>query len=261
METVRNITLITLLGAALVSASTPANAGDEPTREFSSPYTSLRLMNAGKQSDVWQSGVYITMQKGWKTYWRVPGDGGVPPSFDWSGSENVETTRVMMPLPHRFTDENGEGIGYKTEVIFPVDVTPRDMSRPARLALNIFYAVCNDICVPVQAQVKLDIDAKTVSASDRFRLRVARATVPAEPGADRLGVLSLRQVEVDGKPALEVSLTGIRSPGDADIFVEADGVSYFRKPELISQSGATAHGGLRLTVPVALLHWPENPSG
>ena len=68
METVRNITLITLLGAALVSASTLANAGDEPTREFSSPYTSLRLMNAGKQSDVWQSGVYITMQKGWKTY-------------------------------------------------------------------------------------------------------------------------------------------------------------------------------------------------
>ena len=55
---------------------------------------------------------------------------------------------MTMPLPHRFIDENGEGIGYKTEVVFPVDVKPKDPSRPARLALKIFYAVCNDICVP-----------------------------------------------------------------------------------------------------------------
>lgn len=240
MRPFRNTSLIPMIAAVLAVVSGVAAAGDQPTREFTSPYSSLRLMNAGKQSDVWRSGIHITMQQGWKTYWRVPGDGGVPPSFDWSASENVEAVKVMMPLPHRFADENGEGIGYKTEVIFPVDVTPRDISRPARLDLNIFYAVCNDICVPVQAQVKLDIDATSVSASDRFRLRVARATVPAEPAADRLAVRSLRQVEVDGKPALEVSLTGLRSPGDADIFVEADGVSYFRKPELISQSGSVS---------------------
>ena len=237
MKTVRNITFSLLFGAALVSVSALASAGDKPAREFSSPYTSLRLMNAGKQSGVWHSGVYITMQKDWKTYWRVPGDGGVPPSFDWSGSENVETTRVMMPLPHRFTDENGEGIGYKTEVVFPVDVKPKDPSRPARLDLKIFYAVCNDICVPVQAQVQVDIDANTVSASDKFRLRVARAAVPVEPEAGRLAVTALKQIEVDGKKALEVSLKGIRSPAEADIFVEAAGNSYFRKPELVSQSG------------------------
>ena len=237
MKTARNITRLALLGAALVSVSTLASAGDEPTREFSSPYTSLRLMNAGEQAGIWHSGVYITMQKGWKTYWRVPGDGGVPPSFDWSGSKNVATAKVMMPLPHRFTDENGEGIGYKTEVVFPVDVKPQDPSRPAMLDLKIFYAVCNDICVPVQAQVKVGIEAGTVSAADKFRLRVARATVPVEPDADRLAVTSLRQVEMGGKFALEVSLKGIRSPAEADIFVEAAGNAYFRKPEMVSQSG------------------------
>ena len=239
MKTVRNFTGMTLLCAALVSASALATAADTPAREFSSPYTSLRLMNAGKQSGVWHSGVYITMQKGWKTYWRVPGDGGVPPSFDWSESENVAATTVMMPLPHRFTDENGEGIGYKTEVVFPVDVKPQDPSRPARLDLKIFYAVCNDICVPVQAQVQVNIDASTVSASDQFRLRVARATVPVEADADRLAITSLKQVDVEGKFALEVSLKGIRSPEDTDIFVEAAGNSYFRKPELVSRSGDT----------------------
>ncbi len=240
MKTVRHIILITLLGAGLVSTSALATAGEEPTREFSSPYTSLRLMNAGEQSGVWHSGVYITMQKGWKTYWRVPGDGGVPPSFDWSGSENVAATTVMMPLPHRFTDENGEGIGYKTEVVFPVDVKPADPSKPAMLDLKIFYAVCNDICVPVQAQVKVGIDAGTVSASDKFRLRVARATVPVDADADRLAVTSLKQVEMAGKRALEVSLKGLKSPAEADIFVEVAGNSYFRKPELLSQSGDTS---------------------
>ncbi|MEO1159631.1 MAG: hypothetical protein AAFW74_04120, partial [Pseudomonadota bacterium] len=59
------------------------------------------------------------------------------------------------------------------------------------------------------------------------------------PEADRLSVTSLKQVEVDGKMALEVSLKGIKSPAEADIFVEAAGNSYFRKPELVSQSGST----------------------
>jgi len=236
MKTIRTITLITMFSTAIAAVSSLANAGDEPTGEFSSPYTTLRLLNAGKQSDVWHSGIYITMQEGWKTYWRVPGDGGVPPSFDWSGSENVETTEVMMPLPRRFIDENGEGIGYKSEVIFPVDVKPRDPSKPARLSLKIFYAVCNDICVPVQAEVKVDIDAKSVSASDKFRLRVARAAVPVKPDTDRLSVMSLRQIAVAGKSLLEVSLKGIQSPSEVDIFVETDGGSYFRKPELVGQS-------------------------
>ena len=236
MKIIRHI-LEVAAATAIIAVSSPANAGDPVTEEFSSPYSSLRLLNAGKQSDVWRSGIYITMQKGWKTYWRVPGDGGVPPSFDWSGSQNVAATQVMMPLPHRFVDENGEGIGYKTEVVFPVDVKPIDPDRPVSLSLNMFYAVCNDICVPVQAQVKLEIDAKSASASDKFRLRVARAAVPVNADENRLSVLSLRQLEANGKASLEVSLKGIKSPAQADIFVETEGNSYFRKPELVSRSG------------------------
>lgn len=237
MKRIRDIILTAAVTVAIGMAPGPLNAGDETTREFSSPYSSLRLLNAGKQSGVWRSGIYIKMQEGWKTYWRVPGDGGVPPSFDWSGSENLEATQVMMPLPHRFIDENGEGIGYKSEVVFPVDVKPIDPDKPVRLSLNMFYAVCNDICVPVQAQVKVNIDAQSASASDRYRLRVARAAVPVNAAEDRLSVLSLGQVEANGKVSLEVSLKGIKSPSQADIFVEAEGHAYFRKPELVSRSG------------------------
>ena len=99
--------------------------------------------------------------------------------------------------------------------------------------------MCNDICVPVQAAVRVNIDASTVSAADKFRLKVARAAVPVEPAADRLEVTSLKQIDVNGKRALEVSMTGIKSPAEADIFVEAGSNSYFRKPELIRESGST----------------------
>jgi DsbC/DsbD-like thiol-disulfide interchange protein len=234
MTTVRHIILAGLLTVLAGPAAAPALAGDEASSEYSSHYSSLRMLNGGKHADVWRSGIHITMQEGWKTYWRVPGDGGVPPSFDWSGSENLASIDVMMPLPHRFIDENGEGIGYKTEVIFPVDVKPVDPDKPVKLSLNMFYAVCNDICVPVQAHLKTSFDSSTASTTDKYRLMVARATVPVAADADRLSVQSLRQLETNGKTALEVSLKGIRSPSQADIFVEAEGNAYFRKPELVS---------------------------
>jgi DsbC/DsbD-like thiol-disulfide interchange protein len=237
MKRVAKETFVATVCGLAACAGSAAYAGDTLGREFSSPYTSLRVMNAGKRGDAWQSGLHVTMQTGWKTYWRMPGDGGVPPQFDWSASDNVKTANVMMPLPHRFSDENGEGIGYKSEVVFPVDVTPIDASKPATVLLKMFYAVCNDICVPVQAEVKHMLNADTVSASDSFRLKQARKAVPVPVSAGSLSVTAMKQVSIDGKPAIEMTLKGMKHPSAADVFVEAQGTSYFRKPELIGQSG------------------------
>ena len=67
-----------------------------------------------------RAGIEIKMQPGWKTYWRYPGDSGVPPAFDFSGSENLKTATVLYPAPHLFTDETGQSLGYKDAVIFPL---------------------------------------------------------------------------------------------------------------------------------------------
>ena len=81
-----------------------------------------------------RAGVEIKMQPGWKTYWRYPGDSGVPPRFDFSGSENLKEAKVLFPAPHLFTDETGHSLGYKNSVIFPLVLAPQQPGKPVRYA-------------------------------------------------------------------------------------------------------------------------------
>jgi DsbC/DsbD-like thiol-disulfide interchange protein len=213
----------------------------EASREVNGEFSSVRLLNGGEKDGAWQAGIYITLQPGWKTYWRVPGESGVPPQFDWSGSDNAADVAVAMPVPIRFSDGNGDGIGYKTEVVFPVNVKPADPARPVHLALKMFYAVCNDICVPVTADLKLDLTAETASASDRFRLGLAANDVPGEAAGQPVVVQTIRLVDPgNGMPVIEVTVGGLADPANVDIFAEAEGNAYFRKPELAGSSSGEA---------------------
>ena len=88
------------------------------------------------------AGIHLKMDKGWKTYWRNPGDAGIPPSFDWSSSGNLKSFKVLWPAPRRFADPYGSSIGYEDEVVFPVVLTP---ARPDRsLDLNVKVAELED---------------------------------------------------------------------------------------------------------------------
>src|SRR5207247_8452494 len=73
----------------------------------------------------------IAIPGGWKTYWRSPGDaGGVPPEFDWQGSENLAAARVKYPAPHRLHDDKaGDAVGYKDGVIRSEEHTSELQSR------------------------------------------------------------------------------------------------------------------------------------
>ena len=94
------------------------------------------------------AGVQLRMEDGWKTYWRNPGDSGVPPTFDWSGSKNLKSVDVFYPVPHRFSDANGTAIGYDNEVVFPIRVTPKQADKPIQLSLTFDYGLCKDLCIP-----------------------------------------------------------------------------------------------------------------
>ena len=104
------------------------------------------------------AGIEISMSPGFKTYWRNPGEaGGVPPEFDFSGSQNVAGARVLYPAPHRTKDKAGENIAYKDTVIFPVLLTPADPAQPMTLNVNVVYGVCKDICIPAEASLSISI--------------------------------------------------------------------------------------------------------
>lgn len=179
--------------------------------------SAIRLIAGSNKSAMpLRAGVEIRLQPGWKTYWRYPGDSGVPPRFDFSGSENLKTAKVLYPAPHLFADEAGNSLGYKDSVIFPVQVTPKQAGKPVTLALKLDYAVCEKLCVPAQGSAALAL-ATGDSAQDAT-LRDAEARVPQKISAAQAG-LTVRRVNDAAKPLVMVDLKA--PPGaPVDIFVE-----------------------------------------
>lgn len=213
-----------LLGLILVVAI-PLGA-----RAEAQSHSTVRLI-AGEHADgAWPVGVEIALADGWKTYWRMPGESGVPPEFDWTGSSNLGTAEVSFPAPARFTDAGGETIGYKHRVVFPVRVMPKSEGEPVDLRLTLHYAVCKDICVPAKAEIVRSLTNLSAPARDTAALEAFEAQVPrAEVDGLRLDGVGL--ADDGGRPALLVRLSGATADETSDIFVEGFDRAYFLAPK------------------------------
>lgn len=99
----------------------------------------------------------LTLADHWKTYWRAPGDAGVPPVFDFSGSENLASAQIEWPRPQVFDLNGMTTIGYREGVTLPLALTPKDPSKPIRLRATVDIGVCNDICMPVSFSFSADL--------------------------------------------------------------------------------------------------------
>lgn len=103
------------------------------------------------------AGLELSLAPGWKTYWRSPGDAGIPPSFDWSGSENVKSVRIQWPAPAVFHTDGMQSIGYHDRVILPLEVTAIDPGLPMRLAVEVQLGICDKICLPASLSLMSDL--------------------------------------------------------------------------------------------------------
>lgn len=213
-----------LLFAALGLPALTLAARAETGRHYT-----VRLIGGETVNGVWRAGLDITLDKGWKTYWRMPGDAGVPPQFEWSGSKNVRSVTVLWPAPKRYNDDGGETVGYKDRVVFPLDVTPETADRPIDLALEAFFGVCEVVCIP--AKFDAGLQQKEASPAEASLIAAFAARVPEKVDAQaRFHVARATIGAEGGKPALALSLAGKGFEGDLDIFVEGNDFAYFRAP-------------------------------
>jgi DsbC/DsbD-like thiol-disulfide interchange protein len=167
-----------------------------------------------------RAGVEIRLDPGWKTYWRDPGDSGVPPTLDFSGSENVKAVTVLWPAPERFADgAGGNSIGYLGHVILPLRVAPKDAARQPSLHLKLGYAICGNLCEPGEANLELSLSGNGAEAMalEKEELRVPRRVALGE-GKD----LAIRSVHREGDGARQRVVVEIAAPKDmpVDLFVE-----------------------------------------
>lgn len=134
----------------------------------------------------------VQLAPGWKTYWRAPGEGGIPPMFDWSASDNLARVDYLWPAPHVFDREGLRSIGYKEGMLLPLRLTPKDPSKPITLRGQADIGVCQDICMPVTLPLNA---ALPLQGKRNPQIAAAMAAIPFT--AKEAGV---RDVQCDVRP-------------------------------------------------------------
>ena len=222
---------ILLLGAAVAgSAVSVAQAGQALKTDFAEAVLLSAVETTGDLDEV-QLGLQVTLQPGWKIYWRSPGDAGLPTRLGLSEASPPEMTLKMdYPIPDRFSLFGLDTYGYGDEVVFPVLLRGHQPGQPLYLQAQLDALVCSDICVPFAGPLSLTVPAGAIRPSvEAQAIAQASALVPRlSTGRD----LMVSSAWFDGPTiSLAVRLDG-PDAGIDDIFVETDvrGLS-FARPE------------------------------
>jgi DsbC/DsbD-like thiol-disulfide interchange protein len=168
-------------------------------------HSAVRLLAGSRSGAVLLGGIAFQLQPGWKTYWRTPGDSGVPPRFDFSKSDNVEAVTVLWPAPKKFDDgAGGVSLGYHDQIVLPLRIVAKNVDKPVTLRAEINYAVCEKLCIPVEANAELAFNS--VASTEDSALFAALDTVPKPANVGDPNPLTIRDVKREGKSEVLVDV-------------------------------------------------------
>ncbi|MGB3897226.1 MAG: protein-disulfide reductase DsbD domain-containing protein [Mesorhizobium sp.] len=253
----RILTTFGLAAAATLAATLCASAASSAWHD--SEGGRIRLVTSGQPDAAGRlEGVLeVALKPGWKTYWRDPGDSGVPPQLDVSASTNISQAALSFPAPRRHEDGYGGWAGYDHPVSLPVVFTLATPGSPAVIYANVFLGMCETICIPVQASLKLDPSSAPDDAGDTALVQAGFSALPAEAKAD-FGAKALP----GSHETLVVEATAPGKASAVDLFVagengymfgppsreESDGRITFRIPVLDRPAAPPAGAGLPYTL-------------
>lgn len=193
-----------LAAAASVLASfwaVNAACAEDSSPWISDSHSAVRLLAGSRSGSVLLGGIAFQLEPGWKTYWRSPGDSGVPPRFDFSKSENVEGVTILWPAPTKFPDgAGGTSIGYQKQLVLPLRIVVKNADKPVILRATISYAVCAKLCVPVEATAELAF--ASVASTQDGALSAALDTVPVPAAIGDANPVAVREVRRVGQTVL-----------------------------------------------------------
>lgn len=193
--------------------------------------------------------VEMQMAPGWKTYWRSPGDAGIPPSFDWSASQNVQSVRIHWPAPKVFELNGMQTIGYHDHLVLPVEVVPVAADRPVRLSVTIELGVCDEICLPASLTLSSELqppgspDAEIEAALAKRAATAREAGVSdvacsVDPIDDGLRLTAKLRLPDPGRPEVVAFETADRKVWVAEAVTERRGGELISTTDLVPPDGA-----------------------
>lgn len=190
----------------------------------------------------------LDLAPGWKTYWRSPGDAGIPPQFDWSGSQNLKAVNLLWPAPAVFLSNGMQTIGYHDQLVLPIEVVAIDPGRPVHLSAQIELGICRDICMPASLSLTAEIAAPgRPDATIKAALRQRPVTGPAaglaaigctvEPIADGLRLTARLTLPAQGARETVAFETGDPAVWVAEAVSQRQGGELVAMTELVAPSG------------------------
>jgi DsbC/DsbD-like thiol-disulfide interchange protein len=253
MKMIRRLTTLIAALAAVPALANPYDA-----------HVSARLLPGWQQADGSHvAALEVTLSDGWKTYWRAPGDAGVPPVFSWSGSRNVHSVQVIWPRPEVFYQNGMRSIGYSKRMVLPLRIEPRGNGGQMRLDGDIQIGICSDVCVPMT----LSLDAVQLPDQGRRDPAIAAAladrpysgrevglrdvSCAVEPGPKKMRLRAEIDMPAIGGTEHVVFETSNPAIWVAEAKTRREGNRLIAETELMQMNGqpfALDRSGLRLTV-------------
>jgi suppressor for copper-sensitivity B len=185
----------------------------------------IELIAGNIEDGTLKAGLYMDILKGWKTYWRTPGDGGLAAEIDWQGSENIGKVEILWPAPKRFIAFGEiETFGYKDELVLPLNIEIIDPEKPIKLSAKIDYAICDEICIFFSDTLSLDLPTGHTNLIQNALIKKFTDLIPTKNGTNGLVIDDNLIVSGEGKKYgnLEVRATSTTPFVKPDIFIEGD---------------------------------------
>lgn len=189
--------------------------------------------------------LHIALEPGWKTYWRAPGDVGIPPQFDWADSENITSVSANWPTPEVFFEQGMRSVGYTQEVVIPLHMTAGDAGANMQLSGQMMIGICKDICIPAH----LSFEATLPPTLRRPDPTIAAALTDRPYSAKEAGVRSVTcriEAGVDGELILHTAIKLPATGGPEYVVVESGNPHVWVAEPDSHRKGNTLYASTRL---------------
>ncbi|SHL46173.1 protein-disulfide reductase DsbD domain-containing protein [Roseibium suaedae] len=241
-----------LFGAslALPLAVLPAGARAETSEWVNVHGGAVRLISeGGTQTGLYSAGLEFSMEPGWHTYWRNPGEAGIPPILTTDGSKNLAVFKVGFPVPERHDDGFSTTLIYKEQIVLPLDVAAGVTNEPVELHVQVAFGICNDICVPGEATLSMVLEPDNpADRTSSLLIERDKKAVPQVVAPEQSSIVSVERLGTETPALLEVSAKVTSSnPADLDLFADGPEGSYVGVPvfEKLENGEATWKVSLR----------------
>ena len=236
--------LLLAIGVLLGSFAAAPPASAAPARPDIAASLIVGNTDATDPQSIWL-GVRVVLGPGWKTYWKSPGDAGLPPEFDWSASSNIKTAEVNWPLPHRTSILGFDTVGYTGEVVFPVKILRHDRAVDTAIDLKLAVYACSNICVREEYALKATFGPDLAPRAGQQQIAAWQAKVPS-PQSPTLTIHSVTRLGTDPEQ-LQIKASATGPFAHPDVLIDSDPPIAAAKPEF--ERGSDGMATLTVVLP------------